>query len=267
MQPESERFTTPSLAGTELHTQAWGDPTAPLWVVLHGGGANGHWWDHLAPAWADAHRVVALDFRGHGDSDYPEDRQPGAFNDDLSALLEYLGRSDVVLIGHSMGAHVALDHAAHHPATRSLVLIELSRGGERRSRRVARLALSLRRAYSTREEAVDRFRFIPGAVHVEESLRHSIAANSVQPTADGRWAFKFDPRWFALPRAKFVPLSKVQCPVLILRGERSSVLTPDGAKAVVSELPVATLVEIKTAGHNVHLECPNEVVNAILAFL
>ena len=51
-------------------------------MLLHGGGANAHWWDHIAPTFADQFHVVALDFRGHGDSERPEELIPGAFNED-----------------------------------------------------------------------------------------------------------------------------------------------------------------------------------------
>ncbi len=87
----SERFTTPALNGIALNTLHRGDPSHTPVVLLHGGGANAHWWDALAPALAERFHVVALDFRGHGDSDHPDAREPGAFQHDLSALLAHLG--------------------------------------------------------------------------------------------------------------------------------------------------------------------------------
>ena len=71
-------------------------------------------------------------------------------------MLSWLGREDVVLIGHSLGAAVALDHASRFAATRGLVMIDLARGGTPGGGRRARLALSLRRTYRTREEAIAR---------------------------------------------------------------------------------------------------------------
>lgn len=267
MNGRSEFFTKPSLDGVRLHLLLWGDASNPPLVLLHGGGANVHWWDHVAPSLAERFHVVALDFRGHGDSDYPDNVKLGSFHRDLEALLEHLDAPDAVLVGHSMGAHIALDHAGESGQTSSLIAIDPSRGGERRAKRAMRLALGARRTYRSAEEAIKRYRFLPATPGAPESLRRHIAENSTLREDNGRFGFKFDPRWFALPRAKSVPLSKVQCPVLVLRGERSSVLTRDGAKDVVSELPMATFVEIKTAGHNVHLECPDEVVDAILDFL
>lgn len=236
-------------------------------ILLHGGGANAHWWDHLAPSLALDHHVVALDFRGHGDSDHPVELEVGAFNLDLEALCEHLGEPEPVLIGHSMGAHVALDHASRHPGVRGLVLIDPSRGGASRSRRAARLALSLRRSYETRSEAVERLRFVPGAPHVEESLRRHIAEHSVQTEPDGRHGFKFDARWFSVPARPQPDIARVQCPTLVVRGEESQLLSAEGAAALRDELERGELVEIPGAGHHVLLDRPADLLAALLPWL
>jgi pimeloyl-ACP methyl ester carboxylesterase len=267
VESQTIRFTNDRSQSVTLHALAWGDSSDPLVVLLHGGGANAHWWDHIAPALAPHCYVVALDFRGHGDSDHPEALQVGAFNADLESLLTHLGRADVVIVGHSMGAHVALDHAANHPATRGLVLIDLSRGGARRSRRVARLALALRRAYSSREEATERYRFIPAAEHVDEALRRHIAEHSVRESSDGRWSFNFDPRWFGVASRPKPDPSHVRCPTLLLRGAESTLLSDEGARALRDEIPKCRLIEIERAGHHVLLDQPDAVVSAIGEFL
>ena len=134
----------------------------------------------MARPLAERFQVVAPDFRGHGRSDHPEDRPVGAFNDDLEAVLGVLGRSDVILVGHSMGGHVALDHASRHPETRVLALLDIVGGARSRTRRMARLALSLRRNYASREEAIARYRFLPTAPLANEELRTAIAAASTR---------------------------------------------------------------------------------------
>ncbi len=124
----SQRFTTPDLDGVFLHAIHRGEPSHPKLVLLHGGGANAHWWDHLADALAHDCHVVALDFRGHGISDHPDEIVAGAFQRDLSALLDHLAAPDAALVGHSMGGEVALTHAAHSSATRAVVAIDVARG-------------------------------------------------------------------------------------------------------------------------------------------
>ncbi len=267
MEGKSQYFTLPRLAGIQLHSLHWGDRSEQTLVLLHGGGANAHWWDHLAPELAERSRVVALDFRGHGDSDHPEELTVGAFNDDLEALLEYLGAAEAILVGHSMGAHVALDHAARHPATRALALIDASRGAPRKARRSARLALLFRRTYASREEAIARFRFHPPARHASESLRESIARHSVHRDSDGRFAFKFDPRWFGVPPRHAPDLSQVRCPTLVLRGGESELLARGAAEAFHAELPDSRFIEIEGAGHHAQLDQPEAVLAALRVFL
>jgi pimeloyl-ACP methyl ester carboxylesterase len=263
----SDYFTTPRLDGVRLHTLHWGDPAKPGLILLHGGGANAHWWDHLAPSLAGRFHVVALDFRGHGDSDHPTELRSGAFYDDARALVEHIGSEEVALVGHSMGGHVALDYASRHPTTRGVCAIDVARGAQRRSRRSARLALAFRRTYRTRDDAIDRFRFLPAAEHCSEALRTSIARHSIRREPDGRYGYKFDPRWFGVRPDRRPDLSGVRCPVLLLRGSESSLLTAEGVAALVAELRDAELLEIAGAGHHVQLDRPDEVLVALLGFL
>jgi pimeloyl-ACP methyl ester carboxylesterase len=272
----SERFTTPSLGGITLHAIHRGDPSRRPLVLLHGGGANAHWWDHLAPAFAERFHVVALDFRGHGDSDHPASLEVGGFARDLEALLAHLGGQpgardpalrEPVLMGHSMGGHVALDHAARSGAVRALVAIEIVRGAPSRARRAMRLALAVRRSYRTREDATSRYRFLPPAPHASEALRASIAAHSVARQPDGRFGFKFDPRWFGIPPSPAPPLGAVACPTLIVRGAESPLLSEEGAAAFAAEIPAAQVALIEAAGHNLHLEQPEAFLAAVQPFL
>src|SRR5262245_46598611 len=56
--------------GARIAYRAWGAPDAPPIVLLHGVAAHSRWWDAVAPALAERHRVVAIDFSGHGDSEH-----------------------------------------------------------------------------------------------------------------------------------------------------------------------------------------------------
>jgi pimeloyl-ACP methyl ester carboxylesterase len=235
--------------------------------LLHGGGSNAHWWDHIAPHLCDDHHVIALDFRGHGDSDYPDQLRVGAFNDDLEMLTGFLGSDEISLIGHSMGSHVAVDHASRHPNTQSLVLVDISRGAKKSSRRRSRLALRLKGTYSTREIAIERFQFLPVAEHASEELRRHIAEQSVHPQAEGGYSYSFDPRWFDLAPRPAPDLEQVSCPTLILRGAESTILSEEGARSFERELPRARLEVIEDAGHHVHLDQPEVTIQALLRFL
>ena len=166
-----------------------------------------------------------------------------------------------------MGGHVALDHAARHPRAWGLVAIEVSFGAAARERRRTRLALSLRRSYASRDEAIARYRLMPSTPGVSERVRDALAEHSIRELPDGRFVYKFDPRWFGLPPAPHERLDDVRCPALVIRGAHSTLLTREGAESVVAKLPSARLIEISGAGHNVHLERPTEVIVAITEHL
>jgi pimeloyl-ACP methyl ester carboxylesterase len=236
-------------------------------ILLHGGGSNAHWWDHIAPKLADRYFVIALDFRGHGISEYPEELVVGAFNDDLELLLEHIGSDEVVLIGHSMGSHVAVDHASRHPATRALALIDISRGSSKSTRRRSRLALRMRGSYTREQDAIDRFQFMPEAANATEALRLEIARHSVRQEADGRFSFCFDPRWFTLGSRPPPDLAKITCPTLILRGSESKILSEEAAEDFAAELNDGRLKVIQNAGHHVHIDQPGATLAALNEFL
>ncbi len=270
-EPRSHKFQTQD--EILLHCLHWkprsenrADSPSPV-ILLHGGGANAHWWDHLAGRMASRRHVYALDFRGHGDSDHPEKRYVGAFNTDLEAMLSWLGREDSLLIGHSLGAAVALDHASRFAATRGIVLVDLARGSTPGTGRRTRLALSLRRTYRTRNEAIERFRFLPESSHPDEKLRVYIAERSVQLEPDGRFGYKFDPGWFALPTRPRPDPERVSCPCLLVRGEESTLLSRGAATEFISRLTSGRLIEIPGAGHHVLLDQPDRLLVVLEDFI
>src|SRR5438309_2317360 len=102
-----------------LHYQEWGDPTAPGMVVLvHGVGSSCHIWDLTGPRLAEQSlRVLALDQRGHGESDQPDSGYdfPSVVAD-LKGFMDALDiRESAVMVGHSWGASVVLHFGVAHP--------------------------------------------------------------------------------------------------------------------------------------------------------
>lgn len=103
--------------------RAWGEVTAPLMVLLHATGETSASWERLAPALARSSRVVAVDLRGHGDSDWPGTYSLSAMRDDVLGVLSHLGEP-VTLIGHSLGGVVAYLVAEAQPARVARLVIE-----------------------------------------------------------------------------------------------------------------------------------------------
>ena len=125
----TDKFVT--LNGIKLHYADWGgDPSQGATVLIHGGSANLHWWDLTAPLLTGEGRVLALDFRGHGHSQWASaaDYGPAGYIEDVKAFIKHLGVR-VVLVGHSMGGAVVLWIAALHPELLEALIIVDSRGG------------------------------------------------------------------------------------------------------------------------------------------
>jgi pimeloyl-ACP methyl ester carboxylesterase len=88
----------------------------PALVFVHGAACNRRFWYQQVPRFSSAHRVVAVDLRGHGESDAPSERYTvRLFAEDLASTCTQLGIESPVVIGHSLGGLVALDCASAYP--------------------------------------------------------------------------------------------------------------------------------------------------------
>src|SRR6266508_5249710 len=101
--------------GLRLNFLEWGMSGRPVLCFLHGGSAHAHWFDLVAPAFVDRFHVIALDQRGHGESDWAEPPAYATenFAADLLGVIDALGGRRIALIGHSMGGHNAMRSEEH----------------------------------------------------------------------------------------------------------------------------------------------------------
>jgi pimeloyl-ACP methyl ester carboxylesterase len=95
-------------------------------MFIHGWTCNLSHWRYQVPEFSRDHRVLALDLRGHGESDKPDqDYTVSGFADDVRWLAAHLGLDRPVVIGHSMGGMIAAELARTHPeVARAVVLID-----------------------------------------------------------------------------------------------------------------------------------------------
>ncbi|HEX3169334.1 MAG TPA: alpha/beta hydrolase, partial [Burkholderiales bacterium] len=184
------------VAGLKLHYQDYGTAGKTPMVCVHGGAASGHWFDFVALDFRAEYHVLALDQRGHGDSqwaptaDYTYERYAA----DLDEFASKLNLRDFVLIGHSMGGAVALTYAALHPGRLArLVIVDTTlHMTPDRIAKLREVGTRPGRTYATREEFVSRFRLRPAdSSALPEVLRH-LANHAAQKNSDGTWGHKFD---------------------------------------------------------------------------
>ena len=249
----------------------WGRPGALPLVFLHGITRHGHSWDPLSDAFKNDCHVLALDQRGHGETQWPDppSYDTADYVDDLAALIEAWGLDRFVLVGLSMGAHNGLAFAARYPdRVRSLVPVDIP-PAMRRSQGAA--PQSPPQAPPT---VFDTFEAMLASARQgqprapDDLLHHWIEANARQ-TEDGRWTFKHSPdatrNW--RPADLWEEIRTIRCPTLVVRGGESNVLSPEVAEQEVAAIPRARLVTIAGSGHNVPLDKAPELVAAIRELL
>lgn len=272
----SERSVT--VNGLKLAYQEWGSLSAPPIVMLHGFGVSGHMFDEFAERMQDRYRLIALDQRGHGDSDWSEegDYSRDAFVEDLEGFRKALGLDRFVLIGHSMGGLNAVAYINRYPGhATALVLVDV--GPEAAKEGVDNIVRFTRGPDELEfEEFVQlAHRFNPRRTleNIRERMRHRL-----KPTESGKWTWKFDRR-FRQPESGLIVGSQlstdelwqqfrnITIPTLLVRGAESDVLSREVAERCVQEMPAARLVTIPGAGHSVPGDSPDAFTEAVATFL
>ncbi len=214
-------------------------------VFLHGFGGQASQWKHQLRKYANANRVIALDLRGHGQSDKPAGSYTMAeIQSDLDKALAVLEAADkIVLIGHSFGGAVAAEYAAVHPE---------------RVERLILLATS-------------------GEYKIQPFYRFLIRF----PLAVLRLIAPFTKQWLGAPPHVLKPwhdntLSKwngwslfrgLTAPTLIIRGHRDRVFEKQHFEEVARAIPGAEDVDVGSSGHMVMLERREAVNRAIERFV
>lgn len=265
------------------HLLEWGDGPATV-LLLHGFLEHAHVWDAVAPRLAAAgHRVCALDWRGHGDSQWVGAGGYYHFADyvaDLAALVRGLG-GRVALIAHSMGGNAALLLAGSEPArVTALASIEgLGPLGADASSAPDRYAgwlddLSRQtqrgRARFSLAEATKRLRVSYPRL-ADLTLRHLARHGTRGRGAARQW--KFDPlHQTRSPQPFYVEQARafwrrITCPVLYIEGEESIMRLPEADLAERLAILRAERATIVGSGHHPHLEQPDALAEVLIGFL
>lgn len=273
--PSREHFM--QLGSLRMRCLEWGRADAPPLVLLHGGGQTAHTWDAFCLAASGRFRCLALDQRGHGDSDWSASGQYG-FADhaaDIAALVETLALHKPIVMGMSMGGINAIAYAAEHPqALRALVCVDI--GPEAQFEPVDRLMQSLGeyRWFSSPEDAAARLSRL-GARRDPTLLRETLSLN-LRQVDDGRWTWKYDPLTFeGLTAASIMQarrplwdvLPRITCPALVLRGGDSEIFSAGDARRFAQALPHGQWDTVPRARHSIQTDKPLGLLQALDRFV
>ncbi|WP_438295749.1 alpha/beta fold hydrolase [Streptomyces sp. HUAS TT7] len=265
--PPSEIFY--SRAGCRLHGFDWGGP-GPAVLLLHGGGLSARTWDFVCLGLRGAARLVALDLRGHGDSDWSDDYRIGTMAEDIVAAADHLGFDRVRLVGMSLGGVVAAHVADAYPGrVERLALIDVAPGVDFESTGCMRAFMAGLGPVAELDAVVDAaMRVNPRAGRASVAYRMSTL---FRRAPDGDWVPKGDPRPPDFPAIldaiERLAAQLAGLPVLLVRGGRSRVLSQSTAERLVGCVPDGGLVVVPGAGHNVQEDNPAALIPALGAFL
>ena len=262
--------------GLRFHALEWGESGAPDVLLLHGGNQTAHSWDLVSLVLSERFHVVAVDQRGHGDSEWPRDGE--ASTDSMAAdaerIIAALGLRQPVVMGHSMGGLVTMTLLLAHPelAARAVLVDigpEVSEEGTRQIRDFVRGAAEFDSLddFIERVAAYDPYR---SREHIARTARYNLLRR-----ADGKYASKHDLRrrlaeagaMQAPRRPSLADVGAITCPVLVVRGGDSRVLTAEAAVRFAAALPDGRLVTVPRCGHNVHSQNTAGFLDAVLPFV
>ena len=268
--------------GLRFHYREWGDTrTRHAVVLLHGYAETSEAWSDTAQDLAREFRVIAIDQRGHGQSDRATDRDytRASQMEDLEAIIESLGLRSVTLIGHSMGGANAICYAAEHPEmVTALVVIETAPEVLRSGIETIRRLLATGASFASLEDAIEAFReFFPYATteQIERRVRASLTVND-----DGAYIWDFDPIFRDPTNRPPDPdpgqrrlsdlwdcADRVQCPTMIVRGSETDMLTPEAIQRLHRRVSGSRVSLIEDAGHSVPTDQPAALSLNIREFL
>ena len=268
---------TVALHGLRFHYTERGEREAPVVVMLHGVTGHARTWDDEGAALASHYRVLALDQRGHGDSDSPPDADYtiARLAADLAAFADALGLATFTLCGLSLGGRVGIQYAGTHPARVSrLVVVDIGPDIAPEGRmRVGRLMAGAPERFDTLDEGFAYMR-TNNPRYTDAMLRHR-ATHGLRPLPDGGLTWKYDRglrelvrsgRW-SDPIDLWPAWRAIACPTLLVRGAESDILSPEIATTMVQAQPRARYVEVAGAGHTVPGDQPESFVKLLREFL
>lgn len=256
----------------------WGAPdNASVVVCVHGIGRNGRDFDVLGEALAPTHRVLAIDMPGRGASEWlrdPMDYVAPVYLGTLTALIAASGADTVAWVGTSMGALLGIIAAAQ-PDTPVARLVVNDAGPVIEPAALARIGqyFGTDPSFATYAELQAYVRTVSATFGplTDAQWDHVVRTNARQ-RPDGSWGVGYDPS-IAVPfraqpaGANLWPLwDAIRCPTLVLRGERSDLLSRETAQAMSERGPRPRVVEIAAVGHAPTL-LPCDQVDIVVEFL
>ncbi len=261
--------------GLDIHYLDWGGDSAKNLLLVHGQGGNAHNWDHIASALREEFRVIAIDQRGHGDSDHTrEGYGVDRFASDLAEFVEKVGIAPCDYVGASLGARNGIAYAGDRSDhLKHFVCLDYGPEMSVASARSQISGMNRRRlGWRSIDEYVDlqmQGNPRPGEERYRHQARHSLRLNYA-----GKYVAKSDPEMFWINGsfgAREVPYlweqwGKITCPIMEMKGGESDFLSPEIKARMIEAQPSMTWVDVPESGHGITNDNPGFLLSELRAF-
>jgi len=286
---EAKSHRVPAADGLELNLLEWSTDGTPM-LLIHGFSNEAHIWDDFVETVAPFYRVMALDLRGHGDSDW----HPEAAYDyddhvrDLECVLDHLEIDRVVLVAHSLGGRASMLFGGRHPE-RIAGLVIVDSAPELDPRGTARISIDTAQNQDPSFASVAEYERM--LVHAYPAATPAavrrMAQYGLRENEEGRWVLKMDPAMRAAMKPEgedqlaqaaerheryreemWQALARIPSPTLVVRGAASDIVSAEVADRMVDDvLPQGQLAVVGQAGHSVMTDNPEGFARAVGAFV
>ena len=266
--------------GLQIAADDWGLDSDPLVVLLHGGGQTRHAWGESGELLSSSgFHVIALDLRGHGDSDWHSggDYSIDSHKEDLVNILKTLDKP-ASLVGASLGGMISLSLAGDEQNSRlcsSLVMVDIGLYPDPEgASRIVEWMRSAETGFANLEEAAEAVAsYLP---HRKRPRNNRGLEKNLRQKEDGRYYWHWDPRFLVRRQEhEYLDLNEIQrtvanrvtVPTLLIKGALSDVVTEKNVFEFLSAIPHAEFEEINEAAHMVAGDRNDIFVKAALKFL
>lgn len=277
--PDKGEFRSGALT---LRYVEWGPKDAPPVVLLHGLRSYAMTWEPTARIFSTDLRLIALDQRGRGDSDWDpaHNYTTAAYVEDLEALVAHLDLDSFILVGHSLGGTNALVYTARHPEkVRALIIEDIGPGSSSSTDGAKRIVSEIESTPSRFDDwdAAQRF-WRDKRPNISEEALNSRLEHTLKQREDGSVVWKYDAEGIGRARMALAQrpelgvdlwpaVDGIGCPTLVIRGQQSDFLPRATAHEMSCRNPNITWREVSNAGHYVHDDNNAGFVIALEEFL
>jgi len=259
---------------------AYGSPDSTAVLLAHGGGQTRHSWGNTALMLAQqGWHSIAIDLRGHGDSDWhPQgDYRIETFAEDLRLIAATFNQPPI-LVGASLGGISGLiaEGESHLSVFDSIILVDIAHRHERKGseRIISFMSEHLREGFANLEEAAEAIAaYLP---HRSRPSDFSSLEKNLRLNSDGRYYWHWDPKFLTLANdmsrstnfERFTLAARsIRIPTLLVRGHMSDVISKHVAEEFLNLVPHAKFVDVEDAGHMVAGDRNDQFSDSIISFL